>query len=77
MKFGMQIDFRLLKQMPSVNLNQKLHFRLFAGKFDTLHSCQQLWVVAELKHPRTASNYEHVYLHNQQKKKTEKLKAAT
>jgi len=62
--------------MPSVNLNQKLHFRLFAGKFDTLHSCQQLWVVAELKHPRTASNYEHVYLHNR-KQKTEKLKAAT
>ena len=28
-KFGMQIDFHLLKQIPSLNLNPEVHFRLY------------------------------------------------
>ena len=30
-KFGRQIDFHLLKQMPSLNLNPEVHFRLYAA----------------------------------------------
>ena len=32
-KFGRQIDFHLLKQMPSLNLNPEVHFRLYATIF--------------------------------------------
>ena len=28
-KFGMQIHFHLLKQIPSLNLNPEVHFRLY------------------------------------------------
>jgi len=28
-KFGRQIDFHLLKQIPSLNLNPEVHFRLY------------------------------------------------
>ena len=30
-KFATQIDFHLLKQMPSLNLNPEVHFRLYAA----------------------------------------------
>jgi len=30
-KFAKQIDFHLLKQMPSLNLNPEVHFRLYAA----------------------------------------------
>ena len=32
-KFGRQIDFHLLEQIPSLNLNPEVHFRLYAAIF--------------------------------------------
>jgi len=33
-KFGRQIDFSLLKQIPSLNLNSEVHFRLYGGHLE-------------------------------------------
>jgi len=35
-KFGMQIDFYLLKQIPSLNLNPEVHFRLYSRHLKNL-----------------------------------------
>jgi len=35
-KFGMQIDFHLLKQTPSLNLNPEVHFRLYGRHLEKL-----------------------------------------
>ena len=35
-KFGRQIDFHLLKQMPSLHLNPEVHFRLYGRHLENL-----------------------------------------
>jgi len=35
-KFGVEIDFHLLKQMPSLNLNPEVHFRLYGRHLENL-----------------------------------------
>jgi len=41
-KFGTQVDLHLLKQMPSLNLNRKVHFRLYGRHLENSIWCHRL-----------------------------------